>query len=359
MDLVSNSVRSPRGTGAGVITLDFNNLTYIVKPYKTWIKGARIMRTRLLGRSGLRVSEAGLGCNNFGGRLGLEATRAVVHAALDNDITLFDTADVYGNRGGSETLLGQVLGDRRKDIVLATKFGNPMDDAKTLRGGARRYIVTAVEASLKRLRTDWIDLYQLHRPDADTPIEETLRALDDLVRAGKVRYIGASNLAAWQLVEADWTARAGNLTRFISHQDAYSLLNRDIEAQLLPAARAYGIGLLPYAPLANGLLTGKYQRGQALPEGSRLAESQARADHWLTDANWGKVELLESFAALHGHSLLDLAFGWLLAKGAASVIAGATTPAQIESNVRAAAWTLSPPELEEIDQILQPVPAAT
>ncbi|HEY1856363.1 aldo/keto reductase [Acidocella sp.] len=310
------------------------------------------MKTRILGRSGLRVSEVGLGCNNFGSRIDLEATRAVVHAALDNGITLFDTADAYGNRGGSETYLGQVLGERRKAIVLATKFGNPMDEAQTLKGGARRYIMTAVEASLKRLNTDWIDLYQLHRPDADTPIEETLRALDDLVRAGKVRYIGASNLSAWQLVEADWTARAANLTRFISHQDGYSLLNREIETELLPAARSYGIGLLPYFPLANGLLTGKYKRGQPLPPGTRLAGNRARAEQLLKDANWEKVARLETFAAGHGHSLLELAFAWLLAKGAASVIAGATKPEQIEANVRAAAWTLNSANLEEIDQLV-------
>ncbi len=310
------------------------------------------MKTRPLGRSGLRVSEVGLGCNNFGGRIGLEETRAVVHAALDQGITLFDTADVYGNRGGSETLLGQVLGARRKDIVLATKFGNPMDEAKGLKGGARRYIITAVEASLQRLRTDWIDLYQLHRPDPGTPIEETLRALDDLVRAGKIRYIGASNLAAWQLVEADWTARAANLTRFISHQDGYSLLNREIEKDLLPAAQQYGIGLLPYFPLANGLLTGKYKRGAPLPEGTRLAGESGRAGRLLTETNWAKVEQLEGFAARHGHSLLELAFAWLLAKGAASVIAGATRPEQVQANASATTWVLDQAALAEIDLLL-------
>ena len=310
------------------------------------------MQTRILGRSGLRVSAIGLGCNNFGGRIDLEATRAVVHAALDHGITLFDTADVYGNRGGSETALGQVLGGRRKDIVLATKFGMPMDDAQTLKGGARRYIVTAVEASLRRLGTDWIDLYQLHRPDPDTPIEETLRALDDLVRAGKVRYIGASNLAAWQLVEADWTARSANLTRFISHQDEYSLLNRDIETALLPAAGAYGIGLLPYFPLASGLLSGKYKQGEPLPPGTRLATGGPLADRVLNEANWRKVGRLDAFAGARGHSLLDLAFSWLLAKGAASVIAGATKPEQIGANVRAADWTLDAADLAAIDQLL-------
>jgi aryl-alcohol dehydrogenase-like predicted oxidoreductase len=310
------------------------------------------MDTRTLGRSGLRVSAIGLGCNNFGGRIDLEATRAVVHAALDHGITLFDTADIYGNRGGSETLLGETLGSRRKDIVLATKFGLPMDDSGMAKGASRRHIVSALEASLQRLKTDWIDLYQLHWPDADTPIEETLRALDDLVRAGKVRYIGASNLTGWQLVEADWTARAANLTRFISHQDEYSLLKRDIEAELLPAARAYGIGLLPYFPLASGLLTGKYRREEALPEGTRLGAGGPLTDRFVTDANWQRVERLRAFAEARGHSLLDLAFAWLLAKGSASVIAGATRPEQIAANVRAADWVLQAADVAEIDQLI-------
>lgn len=310
------------------------------------------LKTRALGRSGLRVSEVGLGCNNFGGRIGLEETRAVVDAALEAGITLFDTADVYGNRGGSETLLGEVLGARRKDIVLATKFGHVMNEEGALKGGARRYIITAIEASLTRLKTDWIDLYQLHRPDPNTPIEETLRALDDLVRAGKVRYIGASNLAAWQLVEADWTSRAGNLTRFISHQDGYSLLNREIETELLPVAQSYGIGLLPFFPLANGLLTGKYKRGEAVPVGTRLAGVGARADRLLTETNLTKLERLEGFAAQQGHTLLELAFSWLLAKGAASVIAGATKPEQVRANAQAAAWVLDQAVLAEIDLLL-------
>jgi len=310
------------------------------------------MSLRRLGNSELLVSEIGLGCNNFGGRSDLAETRIVIHAALDHGITLFDTADVYGNRGGSESFLGEVLGARRKDIVLATKFGMPMDEAKTLRGASRAYIVSAVEASLKRLKTDWIDLYQLHRPDAAIPIEETLRALDDLVRSGKVRYIGASNLAAWQLVEADWTSRTSGLARFISHQDGYSLLQREIEAELLPAARAYGIGLLPYFPLANGLLTGKYHRDAPLPPESRLGKGGPGASRVLNDLNWRKVALLESFATERGHSLLELAFSWLLAKGAASVIAGATKPAQIAANVSAGNWALTEEDLAEIDRRL-------
>ncbi|MEI9984831.1 MAG: aldo/keto reductase [Aliidongia sp.] len=227
------------------------------------------MILRNLGKSGLRVSLVGLGCNNFGMKLDVEGTRKVVHKALDVGITLFDTADIYGNAGGSETCLGQVLGDRRKDIVLATKFANPMGEGEMKKGASRRYIVSAVEASLKRLRTDWIDLYQQHVPDPLTPIDETLRALEDLVRSGKVRYIGCSNFKAWQVVEAQWTARSAGLSGFVSCQDEYSLLVRDIEKELLPAAEAYGLGLLPYFPLASGLLTGKYRRNQALPEGAR------------------------------------------------------------------------------------------
>lgn len=310
------------------------------------------MDIRNLGRSGLRVSAVGLGCNNFGGRLGLEATRAVVHKALDLGITLFDTADAYGNRGGSEELLGQVLGERRKDIVLATKFALPMDDAETLKGASRRYIMNAVEASLRRLRTDWIDLYQQHRPDPLTPMEETLRALDDLVRQGKVRYIGCSNLAAWQVVEAQWTARQCGLNAFVSCQDEYSLLVRDVERELLPAMRSYGLGLLPYFPLASGLLTGKYKRNAPKPEGARLTTTQRLADRYMTEANWAAVEALEGFVAARGRTLLELAFSWLVGDPAvASVIAGATKPEQLEQNVRAASWQLTAEERQEVDRI--------
>ena len=310
------------------------------------------MEERNLGRSGLRVSLVGLGCNNFGGRIDFEATRAVVHKALDLGITLFDTADVYGERGGSETFLGQLLGDRRKDIVLATKFGMPMDDGR-LKGASRRYVVSAVEASLKRLRTDWIDLYQLHRPDPLTPIEETLSALDDLVRAGKVRYIGCSNLPAWQVVEALWTAKHRGLAAFTSAQDEYSVLVRGIEKELTPALEAYGLGLLPYYPLAAGLLTGKYRRGAPMPEGARLTRFKSIADRHMTDESTARVEQLEAFCAARGRSLLELAFGWLAQKPfVSSVIAGATRPEQLEQNVRAADWRLTPDELAEIDRLV-------
>jgi len=309
------------------------------------------MQFRNLGKSGLRVSVIGLGCNNFGGRLDLDGTRKVVHKALDLGITLFDTADVYGNKGGSEDLMGQVLGDRRKDIVLATKFGMAMDNAEK-KGASRRYIFSAVEASLRRLRTDWIDLYQLHQPDPLTPIEETLRALDDLVKQGKIRYTGCSNLAAWQVVEAQWTARHLSLNAFASCQDEYSLLVRNIERQLMPAIQAYGLGLLPYFPLASGLLTGKYRRGKPMPEGARLTTTSRFAEGYLTEANWEKVERLAEFCATRGHTMIELAFSWLAAQPAvSSVIAGATKPEQLEQNVNAANWALTSEDLAAIDQI--------
>ncbi len=310
------------------------------------------MKQRPLGPSGLQVSLVGLGCNNFGGRIDLDASRKVVHKALDLGITLFDTADVYGERGGSETILGQVLGDRRGDIVLATKFGMPMDEAGVVKSASRRYILSAVEASLRRLRTDWIDLYQLHVPDPLTPIEETLRALEDLIRQGKVRYLGCSNLAAWQVVEALWTSRHLGFNAFVTCQDEYSLLVRDPERELLPAMRAYGLGLLPYFPLACGLLTGKYKRNAPLPEGARLTTTQRLADRYLTEANWQMVEHLEDFCATRGRSLLELAFGWLAARPTVcSVIAGATRPEQVEQNVRAFDWALTPEEMAEIDRL--------
>ena len=310
------------------------------------------MQQRNLGPSGLQVSVVGLGCNNFGGRIDLEASRAVVHKALDVGITLFDTADIYGNKGGSEAALGEILGARRKDIVLATKFGMAMDDAGKLIGGSRRYIMSAVEDSLRRLKTDWIDLYQFHQPDPRTPIEETLRALDDLVRQGKVRYIGCSNMPAWGVVEAQWTAKHHNLNAFVSCQDEYSLVVRDHEKHLIPAMQAYGLGLLPYFPLACGLLTGKYKRNVAPAQGTRLASMQQRADQYLTERNFGIVEKLTGFAEARGHSILELAFSWLAARPTvASVIAGATKPEQVQQNVDAASWALTADEIAEIDAI--------
>ena len=310
------------------------------------------MDIRNLGRSGLRVSAIGLGCNNFGGRIDLEATRKVIHKALDLGITLFDTADVYGEQGGSETAIGQVLGAARQRVVLASKFGLPMDESGERQGGSRRWIMTAVEDSLRRLRTDWIDLYQLHRADPATPVEETLRALEDLVRQGKVRYVGCSNLPAWQMVEAQWTARHLGISGFVSCQDEYSLLAREIERDVIPAATAYGIGLLPYFPLASGLLTGKYRRHAAMPAQARLSTTPRFAERTLTAANWDRTERLIAFAEARGRTVLELAFSWLLARPpVASVIAGATRPEQLEQNVAAGAWKISEDDLAEIDRI--------
>ena len=310
------------------------------------------MEQRTLGKSGLLVSVVGLGCNNFGGRTDADGSKKVIHKAFDIGITLFDTADIYANKGGSETVLGNVLGDKRKDIVLATKFCGPMDEAGTLKGASRRYIVTAVEASLKRLKTDWIDLYQIHMVDPLTPMEETLRALDDLVHSGKVRYIGCSNHKAWQVADAEWIARRDGIERFVSCQDEYSLLIRDAEKELIPAMQAYGIGLLPYFPLASGMLTGKYKRNAPMPEKSRLSYMQPLADRYMTDANWQTVEKLADFAAKRGKSMLELAFSWLACRPTvASVIAGATRPEQLEQNATAAGWKLSPEDMAEIDKL--------
>jgi len=306
------------------------------------------MNLRNLGKSGLRVSLVGLGCNNFGQRMDLESSTKVIHKALDCGITLFDTADVYGGRGGSETVLGQVLGDRRKDIVLASKFGMAMDEGEKV-GASRRYIMAAVEASLKRLKTDWIDLYQQHRHDPRTPIDETLRALDDLVRQGKVRYIGNSNFTAAQTVEAQLTARHLNLNAFVSCQDEYSLLNRSLDRENLEVMERYGLGLLPYYPLASGLLTGKHKRGAAAA-GTRLQMSTFSG--FMNDKNFDIVEKLEAFVKKRGHSMTELAFSWLSARPTVgSIIAGATKPEQIEANVKAAEWKLTPEEMKEIDEL--------
>jgi len=312
------------------------------------------MQIRNLGGSGLRVSAVGLGCNNFGQRVDLEGSRKVIHKALDLGITLFDTADIYSNMGGSETVLGAVLGDRRKDIVLATKYSKPMADDGTKQGASRRYIVNAVEASLTRLKTDYIDLYQQHDYDPLTPIEETLRALDDLVREGKVRYIGNSNFPAWRIAEAEYVARAMNVNRFVSCQDEYSLVVRDIEKDLLPTAQEYKLGLLPFFPLASGLLTGKYKKGKAAPSDTRFGKVARLRDRYVTPKNEEIVEKLQAFAQARGHTMLELAFSWLAARPqVASVIAGATRVEQVEQNVKAIAWNMTAAETTEIDKITQ------
>ena len=308
------------------------------------------MQFRNLGRSGLRVSLVGLGCNNFGGRIDDEATRKVVDAAIEHGITLFDTADIYGEKAGSERVLGEVLGARRKDIVLASKFGMKMFHGG--QGGSRRYILSAVEESLTRLKTDWLDLYQFHTPDPLTPIDETLRALEDLVTQGKVRYVGCSNMPAWQVADAQWSARDLRLTGFASAQDEYSLLKRGAEKDLIPALGHYGMGLLPYFPLANGALTGKYRRNAPMPDGARLTKLPERAGQIFSDANWVRIEALTDFCEARGRTLVELAFSWLAAQPVvSSVIAGATKPEQIAANVQAADWALTADELAEIDRI--------
>lgn len=310
------------------------------------------MKRRRLGGSGLEVSEIGLGCNNFGMRLDLSGTQAVVDAALDAGINFFDTADVYGGTH-SEAYLGQALGKRRPQVLLATKFGLQVGDDPKAQGGSRRWVTQACEDSLRRLKTDYIDLYQFHRPDPATPIEETLRALDDLVQAGKVRCIGASNFQAGQLDEADAVARAAGLARFVSLQNELSLLSRAAEAEALPACARLDLGFLPYFPLASGMLTGKYHRGEAPGQGTRMAGWGAeRADRMLSAANFAKVEALSAWARARDRSILELAFAWLLGHPQIpSVIAGATSPAQVQANVATAAWRLTPAEVAEVSAI--------
>ena len=309
------------------------------------------MEFRRLGSSGLKVSEVGLGCNNFGMRMDQEATSAVVGAALDAGITQFDTADVYGGTK-SEVMLGEALKGKRHEVVIATKFAMQVGQRVDQTGGSRRHVVNAVEASLKRLQTDYIDLYQMHRPDGDTPIEETLGALDDLVRSGKVRYIGNSNFAGWQIAEADGIAKAEHLNRFVSAQNNYSLMERRVEHEVLPACDHFGLGFLPFFPLASGLLTGKYQRGEAPPEGTRLAASGARGAHALSEQNFDRLDRLASYADAHGHTMLDLAFAWLLGHAAvSSVIAGATKPEQVKANAAAAGWRMTMTEVAEVTEL--------
>ena len=310
------------------------------------------MEYRHLGRSGLQVSVVGLGCNNFGMRCDFDQSKAVVHQALEAGITLFDTADVYGGQGRSEEFLGKLLKGHRQDVVIATKFGMKMGEGPHKSGGSRKYILSAVEDSLRRLDTDYIDLYQMHRPDPETPIEETHRALDDLVRSGKVRYIGNSNYAGWQAAEAHYVARQANLTPFISAQNEYNLLDRRIEAELVPACNAYGLQVLPFFPLASGFLTGKYRQGQDLPAGTRLANAGPMAARVLTDKNYEMLGKLEAFADARGKTMLDLAIGWLASLShVGSVIAGATKPGQIDQNVAAGGWRLTAEELAEVDAI--------
>jgi aryl-alcohol dehydrogenase-like predicted oxidoreductase len=317
------------------------------------------MKYRQLGQSGLTVSVVGLGCNNFGGNainapsgtvyglMDLEQTRAVVDAAFDAGVTLFDTADVYG-QGGSESFLGEILSERRHQVVLATKWGSGMEQRHDIAWGSRRYIRQACEASLRRLKTDYIDLYQMHWPDPRTPIEETLAALDELVKEGKVRYLGSSHFSGWQIADTNWIAQTQKRERFISAQNHYSLIERSAEAELLPACEKFGVGLLPYFPLANGLLTGKYRRNRPVPADTRLA------GRVIDDRIYDLIENLLAYAAARGRTLVDVAVGALLVrKAVASVITGATKVAQITSNAAAATWEPSAEDMVELDAILK------
>jgi aryl-alcohol dehydrogenase-like predicted oxidoreductase len=306
------------------------------------------MEYRYLGRSGLQVSVVGLGCNNFGMRIDADQADAVVNKALDLGINLFDSADVYG-RGQSEEFLGRALKGRRQQAIVATKFGNSMGEGPYTSGGSRRYIYDSVHDSLRRLGTDYIDLYQIHRHDPHTPIEETLRALDDLVRSGEIRYIGNSTFTAAQVVEAAWAARSEHVTPFISAQNQYNLLDRSIEDELAGVCARYGLGIIPFFPLASGFLTGKYRPGQPAPQGTRLAGPMG--GRYLTEGNFQTLQKLEAIAESAGHTMLELAMSWLAQQPlVSSVIAGATRPEQVEQNAAAVVWKLTPEELAAIDE---------
>ena len=310
------------------------------------------MEYKNLGSSGLRVSVVGLGCNNFGRRCDQAATTAVVEKALDSGVTLFDTADVYGPRGLSEEFLGVALKGKRREAIVATKFMGPMGEGTLWSGASRRYIFDAIDASLKRLDTDYVDLYQIHFPDVNTPIAETMRALDEVVRSGRARYVGCSNFAGWQVVEAQWVARSGHFSEFVSAQNQYNLLDRRIERELVPAADAYGLGVLPYFPLASGFLTGKYKQGEAPPEGTRLAAGGGMADRVLNEGNFETLQKLQSFAESAGHNMLELAIGWLASQPhVSSVFSGATKPEQVEQNVAAGEWKLNAEEMAKVNEI--------
>ncbi|SEQ43382.1 Predicted oxidoreductase [Solimonas aquatica] len=312
------------------------------------------MQKRHVGRSGLRVGTVGLGCNNFGWKIDQAASNAVVAQALDLGVDLFDVADRYGTCGGeSEIVLGRALGARRKDIVLLSKFGLDLNDYR-VRHGSRRYVLSAVEGSLQRLNTDYLDVYMVHWPDYDTPMDETLRALDDLVRSGKVRYIAVSNLEPWRIADAVWISRHGRLETFIAAQHEYNLLKRDAEAELIPALQHYGLGFIPYYPLASGLLSGKYTDGSGGK--GRLSENFLRTgDVFLTERNLRIAGALQTFCSARGRSLLELAISWLATRPTvASVICGATLPEQVAQNVKAAGWQLSAEELAEVDRISKP-----
>ena len=309
------------------------------------------MEYRQLGRSGLEVSLVGLGTNNFGRRCDQSQSSAVLNTALDSGINFIDTANIY-SAGESEIHIGHWLTGKRDRVLIATKFGLNMGDGPMQQGGSRQHMMASVEASLDRLQTDYIDLYQIHRVDRSIPIEETLGALDDLVRSGKVRYIGASNFDAWHLCEAEWVARTRHLNRFVSVQNYYNLLKREIEREVTPYCETYGVGIIPYFPLESGFLTGKYRRGTSPPEGGRLTGSP-RGEELLRDENFDRLDRLVVFAEERGHTLLDLAIAGLAAQPAvSSIIAGAIAPEQIVANVAAAGWTLSAVDCAALDRVL-------
>jgi aryl-alcohol dehydrogenase-like predicted oxidoreductase len=308
---------------------------------------------RQLGPTGLHVSAVGLGTNNFGFRMDEESSLKVAHQAVEEGINFIDTADSYG-RGLSEERIGKAFKDMRKNVLIATKVANPVGDGPNKQGNSRHHIMNQVEESLRWLQTDYIDLYQIHRVDPKTPIEETLRALDDLVHQGKVRYIGCSNFAAWQTCEAIQISKALNLAPFVTVQPEYNMLNRSVEAELVPFCKEYGVGILPFFPLASGFLTGKYRQGQAVPEGTRLAGNERAQGNTLTERNFSMLSKLEKFAADREHPMVELAIAWLLANSAvSSVIAGATKIEQVTANAKAADWHLTPEDMEEIEKILQ------
>ena len=312
------------------------------------------MEYKNLGHSGLKVSVVGLGCMNFGMMNDEAQSAGIVAKAIELGVNLFDTADVYGERGKSEEYLGRALGKKRQAVIVATKFAGPMSNERfDMQGGSRRYIMQAVEASLTRLGTDYIDLYQMHRFDDNTPLEETLRALDDLIHQGKVRYFGCSNYAAWQITDADWTARSANLNEFVSVQNRYSLLTRDIEKEVVPACEKFGLGILPYFPLESGLLTGKYRKNEPAPDGTRLQKwASFAANAFMSEEKVDKTEALRKICEQYDHSLLDMAMGWLASRPqVSSVIAGVTSTQQLEQNVQAGLWKPTHEELTEIDEI--------
>jgi aryl-alcohol dehydrogenase-like predicted oxidoreductase len=313
------------------------------------------MEYRRLGRAGVKVSAIGVGCNQFGNKVDVAGTKAIVARALDVGINFFDTADVYGNRGGSETYLGEALAGQRDKVVLATKGRYDMGDGPNDAGASRYHLLTAIEASLRRLKTDHIDLYQIHGWDEGVPVEEMMRALEDAVRAGKVRYLGASNFSAWQLCRSNDLAEMMGWESFVTLQPHYHLLEREVERELIPYCRFANIGIVPYFPLAGGFLTGKYKRGEPAPSGSR-GEKSPYVQKYLTDANFDRLDRLAAFASARGRTVHALAFAWLLGQPQmTSVIAGATSPEQISANAAAGEWRLSAEELAEVRAVLEAV----